>query len=434
MSYHTRVRSLKASEKMNSGYPLDGVAQDDKPFEHLDYLKQHFAKEKAAERMKCAGNYNAPEKITITPDTQVNVYDKHAASNKAQLEKSVFPTTIKFTLCGTPTELENMDPIQNNVWKEPYNRCERDAMVASPWKSMYDPEGPMARYMQPSSTDVTSGVVALGGQLLSATNTGPFTVGVFAIGAKVTRSPSNQVYEKRVQEIIKQYKQAMASKVDYSQEISLIDILEPETTQCLDNCCFFLDKDLVSTNHSQSQPENNSKYLKWVHCKEKDVMDSILSEKRVPCQGGHLDYVLLYAKSLLLNYIKSNAVKCMKAAGETNPAICNFSVWKDELKWALSPKDIEERQLSPTDCQQLVLYTPVLKRLVDAGKKLLLEEIKKSPLENLNNQQFYVARLDAKNWTDRSEEVPDVDGFLNERLRVSVSVQYIYEVSTNANS
>lgn len=409
--------------------------------DQLHYLKCHFAMERATEQCSTA------EKPKENPNTDQkdadNIYDKHAATNKAQLEKAVFPTTAEFTLCGTPKSLEKLDPIQNGIWSTTYSREARDALPSSPWRSLYDPKGPMAHYMQPKSNDVTSGVVALGGQVLSAKNNGPFTVGVFAIGAKVSRSPSHQLYENRVQEIIKKYKAAMTNMADHSQEISLIKILEPYTTETMENTCFFLDEDMVSTNHSQqNESTSHSKHLKYLHCKEKDVMESILSEKRINNPDGtQVEMMILQLDSPLLNFIKENAFKCSKIAGvelqiEEDPETgrktlaSNFPIWRDELKWTLTPELMASRKIPQSEGSKIVFYTPIIKKMVDVGIKLLLEEIKRCPLENLNKQQFYVARLDANKWTESSAEVPDVNNRLDELIRVNFSINYIYQVTT----
>ena len=391
--------------------------------------------------------------------------------HKPSSQGAIISQQVQFSLCGSPKDLDDKDPLKDGKWThERYDRNTRDSDPASPWRSIHDSKGTMADFMKThtkvvktkrTSSDAIDGqqrivieenmaskVVLKGALSLTLSNNSPYPIGLFGINFKVSRLPQNVLYSKRIGEIIDAFYASQSSfeEVDSngkknasSQEdqkfssICLMKILLPNTTTSSVDDLVYKHDDALTSDLSADVMHNTLQA--WVGISKQTFRECILNENVNNSDDPNEAVSFLKEDSVMWNFILYNWEMILTSLGlPINQA-------KPKESWSLPmsmviPKEISNYPglMSEEDKQSNISVHPVATIIVRKALQLADEQISHLPFEDLQNQQFYIARLDAPYWTSDQGHLTtsQIERIQDERVSVDAQLECWYDVVTEA--
>jgi hypothetical protein len=376
----------------------------------------------------------------------------HIVEAKKATSGALVPQTDHFVVYGRATELEANDPLKEGSWTEPDYAKSRDQRPASPWRSMHDANGVMKHFfvkqtpkiqsaLEQATVPVSSGIsriITKGSLIQTATNDSPFFVGLFAIGAKVSRSPEGTLFGGRINQIQESFIRAYESNNDGESipSISLVKILPPNTHTAIQDDKYYKSSDWMSSDLSTGA-ENRSKA--WINLDKHDFRKSIINNFSNSHQlSNNLEHPdrLAYVKdkSVLLEFISWNWRDILEKLGVPQNQPMYFEEWK--LNANMAYPDAVVNAMTDEELIEEVRVRPIMWKIVEKALEMAEEVIDKLPFERPENHQWYIARLCGDSWC--SKQGPAMDNI--KRLcapdgpcfSVHIETTSWFEIVTNA--
>jgi len=461
-----------ATTEFNNGANIDAFKMhiQNKNAELLKAQEEAARREEADRRARQAsvdlgincntdGN-NAAASTAKTPANIMNI--------KKTSQGEVVPQVIQFTVCGTPSELEEMDPLiqtkSNLEWTQLYNDESRVSKPHSPWRSMYAKNGIMSHFMkmnkkgfttehsQPAISThlegpvkslyketINSKVVLRATIGLNVTNNSPFTIGIFNINGKVSRMPENPLYQDRVNSIVKAFDRHMSTHGGNT-TISLMKIVQPHSNITFEDDVIFRASDVVSDDLKETSSKVSTEDLRcWIGVDYDDMEKSVLNMRAALHCRPEQQVALITAQSPLCRFIRTNWQDIMLSHYGSSNVSQNSQNVKNE-QWTMSAGQVYETDpegyaaLSAEDLAKEYHVWPLSTWIVQTALEMAKITIDTLPYEELTNQQIYVARLDANTWTASTGNVNAnmMESYSHEKIMINFQAESWFEIVTSA--
>lgn len=339
---------------------------------------------------------------------------QHVLESKRTTSGATAPVRSQFTMFASAEAMDANSPIDvittttgntGLLWTQNKYNPTNETNPACSWRRIYDENGPMRNFMTSYKKEaskvpgVTSRLVSRGGVVRFVRNDGPHTVGVFLINAPVSRSPENVLYKDRIADIKNAYYSTDEGKKG---SISLIAIIPPNTCMSMEDDVFYKRDDVSSgallSTSGPNEALDKAAQQAWINVTKDDIERSIVND----CAHGAANYedrvVYVRQNSILAKFIGGNLEHILRRLSMPAKQTLNVETWWINAVKAY-PASVAQL-LSPEEAQEVLAVHPIEGRYVDMAKTMAEEMINRLPFENIEEHQFFVARLCGNSWSD----------------------------------
>ena len=204
-------------------------------------------------------------------------------------------------------------------------------------------------------------------------------------------------------------------------------IIPAQSNVSLENDIIFKWDD-VSTSNLSTDSGNQKTQQAWVGLSKAAFRESILNRNANKKDDPYYRMCYLKQDSILYQFIISNWATILSSLGENPNQKIPYESWNLPLKVILPAENLDF--IPEAEKDRSVLVHPMLTRIVLQALRLAETKLDSLPFEDLQNQQFYFARLDADSWTSPhgNFDAQQMAKIQDQRFSLDVQVEAWYEV------